>query len=720
VAASGIVTALAGGAQASPQPWLGVVGATASALVLVSRPGALLVAAALVLPAAWPHALGTGAAGVALGLAVGIAVADRRVLRSAVAIALPLAIVDLAWPTFTGGSAAVAGVAVTVLAASGLRALDPYHRRRALVGAGLAAGAVVVVGCAAATTIALQRTNLERAVDAIEAGLDATARGDSDAAAAHLADAADAFDVAAGRLDLPWVELGERIPVFGDQIHAVDVMVDAGASAADVGARAAATADPDSIRPRDGSVDLGRLDTVREQVVDARDALLDVRARVDSVRSPWLVPAISGELADVRSRSVDAVDDADAALEALAVVPGMLGADGERRWLLVIQTPSELRGAGGLPGNYGVLHAEHGRVELERVGRINEIAEPAEHGGIPVVGPADYLARYSAHYALFNYFQNSTVSPHFPSVAEAMTGRYEAVTNQVVDGAISLDPTGFASLLALIGPVQVDGWDVPIDANNAEQVLLHEQYERLVPDSDERVELLERLADAVFDRVVGGDLPGPGDVGAELAPDVAARHIQLWSRRPAEERWFAHIGASGALAPVVGDALAVISTNASEVKIDWYLHRDITYDVQTADDGTVQATLRVRLHNDAPTTGSAYVIGPSPYIDVTPGVNRTRLSIFTPLGLVDAGIDGRPYAIEPSAERGRNVYDVDLDVPPGGTVEVDLRLAGPVPAGYRLDLHHQPVVNPDTVRVTVDGEVLYDGAQDRDLTLTRS
>ena len=62
--------------------------------------------------------------------------------------------------------------------------------------------------------------------------------------------------------------------------------------------------------------------------------------------------------------------DASLATELLRVVPGLLGGDETRRYLVVFITPAELRGAGGFVGSYAELEAVDGDVDLVRSGRI--------------------------------------------------------------------------------------------------------------------------------------------------------------------------------------------------------------------------------------------------------------------------------------------------------------------------------------------------------------
>jgi hypothetical protein len=383
----------------------------------------------------------------------------------------------------------------------------------------------------------------------------------------------------------------------------------------------------------------------------------------------------------------------------------MLGSDRPRRYFVALQTPSELRGSGGFIGNFGEISADRGRVKLERLGRTADL----NAGGNPMqrrlVAPADYLARYTRFDPAMTW-QNITMSPDFPSVAQAITNLYPQSGGRPVDGVIAVDPIGLAGLLKAVGPVQVKEWPVPITADNAAQILLFDQYVRL--QGDARVDFLARVTDAVWQRLTT-TTPGVVELAQALSPVMAEKHIQLASTDPGEEQTLARLGVSGAMEPVQGDFLAVVSQNASGNKIDWFLRRAVDYRVRF-DPGTgeVRSKLRITLRNGAPGGGLPdYIIGSSTVPPLPKGANKVYLSVYSPLGASAATLDGRPLQLESQLELNRRVYSAYVVIPAGGTSTIELDLKGRVEqtgsgAGYHLDLHRQPFLAPDTVTTSLE------------------
>jgi hypothetical protein len=87
------------------------------------------------------------------------------------------------------------------------------------------------------------------------------------------------------------------------------------------------------------------------------------------------------------------------------------------------------------------------------------------------------------------------------------------------------------------------------------------------------------------------------------------------------------------------------------------------------------------------------------------GLNRSFVSVYTPLHITSATMNDRPTAVSPGIERGRNVFSVFADMPARTAVSLDTRLSGTVSlhhGWYDVVVRHQATLIPDRVRVSVD------------------
>ena len=133
------------------------------------------------------------------------------------------------------------------------------------------------------------------------------------------------------------------------------------------------------------------------------------------------------------------------------MLPPLLGADGPRSYMVTFQNEAELRGTGGLPGAFAILHADNGKLSFERFESDSELC--CVQSGLDLGHEFDVLwsGGPPALYA------NSNESPHFPYAARIWTAMWQRKTGQHLDGAITLDPTTLGYLLAVTGPATLAG-----------------------------------------------------------------------------------------------------------------------------------------------------------------------------------------------------------------------------------------------------------------------
>jgi hypothetical protein len=470
------------------------------------------------------------------------------------------------------------------------------------------------------------------------------------------------------------------------------------------------------------------VERVAAELAGARDAFATAHRAADQTASgAWLPGPASDRLDTLSGRLDDALWDADTALAAAEVAPALLGADGARSWFLAVHTPVEQRGGGGFMGNWGELVSEGGGLSLERMERIRTLTAQQQDTEVsldPEV--AQHLTRY-AGVDITRFFQNALQSPDFAVNAQAIEEVAPQLGAPAVAGVVAVDPIGLAALLEVTGPVSIPLWPEPITADNAREVLLFEQYLHF-DDRDDRVDFLGDVAEAVIDELTSGEVGSPADLARALAPAVAGKHLVFHSPRPEEQAVFERAGAAGRVPPAEGDDyLQVMTYNTSISKIDWFLRREVAYEVRfDADDGWTESTLDVRLHNDAPSEGlPPYVINPPDRPDFPgPGENRTLVSIYSPLELQGATLEGMPLEMDADAELGRWVYSALVTIPSQSALSLRLELAGALAPGpdYRLQVGLQPQSTPDQLRVEAapaDGattpEELFEGPQPSDL-----
>ncbi len=652
-----------------------------------------------------------GVAGAGLVVAFASVLRPRRRWYGAVSCALAVQALyhaqTLAVGQYTGFVCVLATVPVFVSAyAVSPRRVRRRIHRALLVGAGVVAvaGVVWVIAAIVALAPAKNGANLART------GIDLGREGNTDRAATTLASAASEMRDAHGLLSGFWVQPAFAIPGLAQQARALEVGTREGQRLAEEGARASAKVDYRSLRYEKGRINVAK---VREAQVPLRDtaaAFAEAEVALDEVHSDMLLPPIRSQVDDFLEQVSAARKDAEIASASAEVAPGLLGGDGERNYFVMFTTPAELRGLGGLLGDWAILNVRDGKAKLTETGAAEDIN--AQLAGIPaqIRSDEDYRLRYQRWFKPEVHIQDITVSPDLPSVAKVLREVYPAAGGAPIDGVMVIDPYGMAALLDLTGPIEVKGYPEKLKADNIVDILLKDQYAQFSDNATRRAFLHEAIK-ATFDKLTGMSLPSPQELARKLGPVVDARRLMFWSFDDEEGAFLDRVGISGRYTIADGhDFVGLTTQNSARNKIDVYFQRRIDYAV-SIDPATGQLTAKatITLANTAPDRGlPGAVIGDNDQ-DYADGTNASYVSFYTPHGLRRATIDGKEIGVEYQKELGRNVYSTRVVLGAGGTAVIELDLSGSVPAGstYALDYIPQPTVRTDQLNVEVTPAPLW-------------
>jgi hypothetical protein len=538
-----------------------------------------------------------------------------------------------------------------------------------------------------APAVGAGRGNTERAIDDLRAADRALGRGGDSLGAA-------------------WARPAWLVPGLSQNTRALHDFVGEVGELAQAGAIAAERGPIDSLRARDGQVDLAAVAATEGPLVDVIDQLRRSRGVIEHLRDRFLVPPVADRIDELRGELDDAIPSAELALEGVRVAPSLLGGDGPRTYLVLFTTPVEGRAHLGFPGNFAEITFTDGRFEKSRFGRVSELVN--HPGPRSLSGPAEFLQRYG-RFNPAEEWRSLTFSPDLPTVAQAAAELYPQSGGRPVDGVVTVDPFALAALLNFTGPMPVPGLPDLLTPETAADFLLRGQYLDL-PDNPQRIDALETLSDRTFDQLTTSDLPPPRDLRAIFGPIVEQGHLQVVAFDDRGGRFLERLGITGALPPVEGDALAVTTSNSAMNKIDLFLKRSLDYDVTWhRDTGEVEATATITLTNDSPASGlPKYVIGNlvggnRPGGENLPdGSNLVFLTLYSPWGVESSTLDGEPLPLEVLPELGRNAITTLVELGPGQSRTITVELRGFLrQRGYVLDLAAQPLVTPERTHVRI-------------------
>jgi UDP-N-acetylmuramyl pentapeptide phosphotransferase/UDP-N-acetylglucosamine-1-phosphate transferase len=583
------------------------------------------------------------------------------------------------------------------------------HGRLGFLIFGVLAFAVIATIPAALAAFA-SRDDMTSGREAATAALQAARKGQTDKAAELFATAEREFQSAHDRLDSPLTAPSLVVPVVGSNVDATRHLARVGLDLSRTGKKLARELDPNALRVVDGRVPLEAVATALPHLETATRVLSSTKQELDTVDTTFLVGDVDDAVTKLGENLSKAARDASHATEAARIADLVLGKGEPRRYLLVVQNPAELRGTGGLVGNWGILSAVDGKVHLEDLQRVQTLNSAGDPSKRVLHAPEDYVNRY-ARFDPAHTWQSTNISPDFPTVAAVMSDLYvQSFFPDHVDGVLAVDPAGLAALLQLTGPVNVQG--TRVNSHNVVDVTLRDAYQEFAK-TPARADFLGDVAHAAIDKATTGSLGTPAVLGRVLGRAAHQGHISLWLAKPEEQRVARVLGISAGVPSTSGDSLVVSNTNAGGNKLDYYLQRKVDYSVTvtpTADlrDAFTKGTVTVGLTNDVPPSGIAQIAA-GPFEGATDqfvyGQNHSFLSVYTPLTFTGARQNDQPVGLEPSQELGRNVYSSYVDVFSQGTSTTAIDLSGNVRlrdgGWYDLTIMHQPTVRQDEVTVHV-------------------
>lgn len=512
--------------------------------------------------------------------------------------------------------------------------------------------------------------SLAAAADDASAVKAAALGGDPSKVKEPLDDFASHAHSAAGATDSPVWSLLTELPMIGDDAHGVRTVSQVADDLAHNGLDelAGAVGDIDAVLPQDGGIDVAKVQGLVKPVADGHVALAEAREKLAQEDPSGFVESLKLRYRDLQGTIDDAADAMGVADRALQVMPQMLGADGKRNYLLIMQNNAEIRATGGLPGAVALVTADRGKIEM-----VREVA-----GGAFGEAPAPVLPVSAAETEVFGpnlgrYFLDANLTPDFPRSADLWKARWEQTQPEKVDGVISLDAVTLSYLLKALGPIDVDG--VHLTAETVVDELLSKVYARLPDPADQDV-FFAKVASAVFTKVTsfGGSKK---DLLQALGQAAGERRILIHDFRGGVQKELAGTAVAGDLAPATlqSPQVGVYFADGTLSKMSYYLRYDAQVRATSCVDGVQTYSGKLTLHSTAPkdakTSLPTYVTGQTLPAN-TRGEQLVVVYVYAPEGGTTSGFDDNQVDLSEFTQDldGRKVQVTWVSLKPGQTKDL--------------------------------------------------
>lgn len=457
-----------------------------------------------------------------------------------------------------------------------------------------------------ATSATKAKSEIEAAVQSASGIQEQVSSGDTASAKTSINAFAAHIDAAYAQTRQPVWRLAEFMPYYGSDVKAardvVSILKDVSINALPKLADSAAALDFDKIGIKDGTIQLGDMGTVVQNLDAANQVISDASVRLNNI-SGTHIPQLTEALNTGKTKFKELADLTDMVTRMADIMPAMFDLDqtGQtnstpRTYLVLAQNNAELRATGGIPTSWSTLTIDQGKLSMGTFDTPPRAGLYSESEAQSVLTP-DERNLFSTKMA--TDYQDINFTPDFPRTAELASDIWQRAGRGNVDGVISVDPVSLQRLLKITGPVALVDNTV-LNGDNAAQVILNQTYLTMSTQSEQNA-FFAMTAAHVFDHVLHNLNGHNRELVTTMREAVTDGHVYIWSAHEEEQEKIQNTAISGALASNPAKPVAGVYFNDGTMsKMDWYLKREVTsaYD-KTYPNGAKQYTIHIKLTNTA-------------------------------------------------------------------------------------------------------------------------
>jgi hypothetical protein len=512
------------------------------------------------------------------------------------------------------------------------------------------------------------------------------ASDDAGAAAITVAEVRAHTSAAKQAADDPVWSLATVLPGLGSNFTAIAEVARSADDVANLGlaplVKVYSSLNWESLLPSSSGTDLEPLKSASPSISAAAHAVRLSADRLAQIDITQLLSQVADPLASARDQLQDISGTLDAAANAANIAPGMLGAQTQRNYLLVIQNNAESRASGGIPGALAVLSFDNGKLTL---------GPQSSAGAVGTMSPvvqvdAEQQQIYSGRMGKF--MQDVNLTPDFPTAASTAQAMWERKTGQRVDGVISIDPVALGYILDATGSVSITqpelvalasrGLPTELTGKNVVRTLLSDVYARIGQPALQDA-YFAGVAQEIFAALSAGKGNTKGLIEG-LTRATSEGRVLVWSGSSAEQSVISKYALSGSISgPSVAPAqFGVYFNDGTGAKMDYYMKRTVQLIQECPADKYLQITVRVTSTNTAPSDAAtslpAYVTGGGAF-GIAPGTVQTNVTAYGPVqaNLAGASQAGQPVSVSSNRHDGRPVGTTTVTLAPGETSTVDIQ-----------------------------------------------
>lgn len=400
-------------------------------------------------------------------------------------------------------------------------------------------------------------------------------------------------------------------------------------------------------------------------------------------------------------------------------IPTIFGAKKEKTYLLLFQNDKERRATGGFLTAYAVFKMKNGKITIDRSDDI--YALDATINDRPKI-PSEILT-YHKGVSTF-WIRDSNLSPDLVKSVEIFNSLYKKSGARVnYDGIFFLDSKILVDMLTIFGDTKADGVNFSAEINkncNCPQVLwklFNIVGEEVGYQKENRKGILGSLMYQLFQNAIGFS-PSKywGTLVQMMFRNLEEKHILLYFTDSEIQQSIEKLNFAGRIREYNGDFLHVNNVNFAGAKSNLFVTETITSHV-TDDGGKLKREVTVEYKNPAPASNCNRN---QERILCLNAILRNWVRVYVPAGSKLVEFKGSTKPVKTYDELGKTVFEGFLEVPTEGLAKIVVSYTLPdkiQSQNYKLYVQKQPGVISQKLKVDLNGKVLYNGDQVKDVEI---
>lgn len=351
-----------------------------------------------------------------------------------------------------------------------------------------------------------------------------------------------------------------------------------------------------NITPKQRKLILEQISASPDELRSAQAELREAVVALNSIPDKGVMPVLAVATIPIKEKLPLLEQIVEKAIPFLEIAPGLVGYPDEKTYLFLLQNNSELRPTGGFIGTYGILILKNGDIKEFKTDNIYNLDTPVKDELF--IEPPEAFKTYIGSTQWF--MRDANWHPDFTITAEKVEEFYhlEHGPTESIDGVIAMTPEVIHDLLALTGPITVEGEEYTADNLTEKLQYQVEVGYRFEGTSDSaRKEVIGKLASELMNRMMNLPKSQWGDLWKMTVENLDEKHLLIYSKDEKIQTLVGQLGWDGSIKQTESDFIEVVDANLAALKTDRVMTKIISYHV-SKDADRYKASVTLKYHND--------------------------------------------------------------------------------------------------------------------------